>query len=131
MTNRLQALFLLAPLCGIPLFAAGTPTHVQGVLIDKDCSYKAETRITPGGHLEGGMVDAYVHTKKCLLMPPCKASGYGVYTYDQKYLPFDAAGNQKALAFIEASKKDDDYRVEVVGEIDNGKMKVTSIQFLK
>jgi len=119
---------LLAMLSAWP--AAPAQTKVQGVLIDKMCSSKAETRVVPGGRLEGGMLEAYVHDRKCLLMPDCKKSGYGIFTYEQKYLTFDAAGNQKALALIQSAKKDDDFRVEVTGEINGTTIKVTSIKLL-
>jgi hypothetical protein len=64
-------------------------------------------------------------------MPSCQCSGYGVFTYDTtKFLSFDAAGNQKALALIQASKKEDDMRVEVTGEIDGDKIKVSALKLL-
>src|SRR5438046_2098427 len=72
---------------------------IQGVLIDKECSVRAETRLVSGAnpHLEGGMLWAYTHDKPCLLMPACQRSGYGVFAYEtNKFMPFDAAGNQKA-----------------------------------
>ena len=112
---------------------AGASTTVQGVLIDKECSLRAETRIVsdPHPHLEGGMLWAYTHTRQCLLMPACRRSGYGVFTYETtKYLNFDAAGNQKALALIEATKKPEDMRVEVTGEIQGDKMKVNALKLL-
>jgi len=113
--------------------ATAVPTTVQGVLIDKECSLRAETRIVsdPHPHLEGGMLWGYTHTRQCLLMPACRHSGYGVFTYETtKYLSFDAAGNQKALALIEASKKPDDMRVEVTGEIQGDKIKVNALKLL-
>ncbi len=113
--------------------AAGVSATVQGVLIDKECSLKAETRIVsdPQPHLEGGMLWAYTHTRQCLLMPACRRSGYGVFTYETtKYLSFDAAGNQKALALLEASKKPDDMRIEVTGEIQGDKIKVNMLKLL-
>jgi hypothetical protein len=65
------------------------------------------------------------------LMPACQRSGYGVFTYESnKFLAFDPAGSQKALALIQSSKKDDDMRVEVAGEINGDKMKVTSLKLL-
>ena len=73
--------------------AGTTETTVQGVLIDKMCSYKAETRIVPGPRLEGGIIAIYPHTRLCALMPECQRSGYGLFTYDQKFLAFDEAGN--------------------------------------
>jgi len=109
--------------------AAGPSSHVEGVLIDKACSFKAETRIV-GDHLEGGMLSAYLHARNCLLMPDCKKSGYGVFTYDQKYLTFDSAGNQKAAELLQASKKEDDFRVEVTGEIQGDTIKVSALRLL-
>jgi hypothetical protein len=115
------------------LGADAKPTTVHGVLIDRECSARAETRMVsgPNPHLEGGMLWAYTHDKKCLLMPACQRSGYGVFTYEgNKFLAFDAAGNQKALALIQVSKKDDDMRIEVAGEIDGDKIKVTGLKLL-
>jgi hypothetical protein len=91
---------------------AATSTTVQGVLIDKECSAKAETRVgsDPSPHLEGGMLWAYTHTRSCLLMPSCQRTGYGVFAYDTtKFLIFDAAGNHKALALIQSSNKQDEH----------------------
>jgi len=113
--------------------ASATSTTVQGVLIDKQCSPRAETRMVTGTtpHMEGGIMWAYTHDRKCLLMPACQRSGYGVFTYEtSKFLAFDPAGNQKALALIQAGKKEDDMRVEVTGEISGDKVKVTSLKLL-
>lgn len=113
--------------------ASASSTQVQGVLIDQHCSERAETRTVPdpSPHLEGGILWAYTHEKSCLLMPACRRSGYGVFTNEtNKFLLFDAAGSRKALALIEASKKDDDMRVEVTGQIDGDKMKVSSLKLL-
>jgi hypothetical protein len=112
--------------------ATGSNT-VQGVLIDRECSSRAETRIVsePTPHLERGMLWAYTHTRQCLLMPSCQRTGYGIFTYDtSKFLSFDAAGNQKALALIGASKKQDDMRIEVTGEIQGDKIKVATLKLL-
>jgi len=103
---------------------------VEGVLIDKDSSYIAETRVAADGRLEGGMLQAYMHSKKDLLAPEHLKSGYGVFTYDQKYLTFDAAGNAKALALIRTATRTDDFRVEVTGQVDGDKIKVAAIRLL-
>jgi len=122
----------LVSLCALTLLycltASTQSTHLEGVLIDKACSYKAETRIVPGGHLEGGMLEAYVHPRSCLLMPDCRKSGYGVFTYDQKFVAFDAEGNKKALALIQGTKQEDNFRVEVTGTVQGDTIKVTSIK---
>jgi hypothetical protein len=112
------------------LAARAAPATVQGVLMDKNCSSKAEVRVAPGARIEGGMLVAYVHTRQCALMPDCQKSGYGVFTYDNKFLSFDAAGNQKALAALKATKKEDDLRVEVTGEIQGDTIKVVSVKLL-
>jgi hypothetical protein len=103
---------------------------VQGVLIDKECSSKAEVRVVPGARLEGGILVAYAHMRQCALMPACQKSGYGVFAYDNKFLTFDGAGNQKALGALKASKKEDDLRVEVTGEIQGDTIKVVSLKLL-
>jgi hypothetical protein len=108
--------------------AETSETKVQGVLIDKMCSYKAETRIVPGGLLAGGIITIYPHTRQCALMPECQKSGYGIFTYDQKFLPFDEAGNQKALAYFKQAKQEDDFRVEVAGQSQGEVFKVASIK---
>jgi hypothetical protein len=110
--------------------AAPAETKVEGVLIDKACSYKAETRVVPGPSLAGGIVVAYGHTRQCALMPECQRSGYGVFSYDNKFLAFDEAGNRKALAIFKESKKEDDFRVEVTGEVQGDVMKVSTIKLL-
>ena len=112
------------------LAAAGSPETVKGVLIDKQCSSKAEPRIVPGPRIEGGMIVAEAHTRECLLMPACQKSGYGVFTYENKFLAFDEAGNRKALEVIKSTKKEDDVEVEVTGEIQGDTIKVTSIKLL-
>jgi hypothetical protein len=115
--------------CGVTERDCPDPdTKVQGVLIDKVCSYKAETRVVPGGLLAGGIITIYPHTKQCALMPDCQKSGYGIFTYDQKFLPFDGAGNQKALAYFKQAKQEDDFRVEVTGQIQSDVLKVASIK---
>jgi len=130
MTTLLRKLCAGGLLAGFAAAASDAP--VQGVLMDKKCSFKAETRIVPGPRLEGGIIVAYAHTRECALMPECQKSGYGVFTYDNKYFAFDEAGNQKALALLKATKKEDDLRVEVTGQIDakNNVIKVASIKLL-
>ena len=134
---RLIASFAaFAALACVVATGAETPAvsgTIKGVLIDKECSPNAEARMvsTPAPHFEGGTVWAYTHTRKCLLMPACQRSGYGVLSLDTyKYLTFDAAGNQKVAALIQASKKEDDIRVEVTGQVDGDKIKVASLKLL-
>jgi len=99
--------------------------------MDQMCSSKAEVRIVSGPRLVGGMIVAEAHTRECALMPACQKSGYGVFTYDQKFLKFDPAGSRKALAALKASKKEDDLKVEVTGEIQGDMIKVSSLKLIE
>ena len=111
--------------------AASSAAEVKGILIDDMCSSKAEVRIVSGPRLEGGMIVAEAHTRECALMPACEKSGYGVFTYENKFLKFDAAGSRKALAALRASKKEDDLKVEVTGEIQGDTIKVASLKLIE
>jgi hypothetical protein len=93
--------------------------EVDGVLIDKMCSASA---------VKEGQKFAAAHDTKCALMPPCTASGYGVFTADGKFIAFDAAGNVKALAALKATKKTDNLKVMVMGETTGSTMKVSSLK---
>ena len=134
MSFRLEVRVLIAILGIAGLWAglavSAAPTTVQGVLMDRECSAKAEVRVVPGARLEGGILVAYAHTRQCALMPSCQKNGYGVFTYDNKFLSFDAAGSQKALAALKGSKKEDDLKVEVTGEIQGDTIKVASLKLL-
>jgi hypothetical protein len=124
-------LFLCLPALIAASVAVASAAQVQGILIDQMCSSKAEVRIVSGPRLEGGMIVAEAHTRECALMPACQKSGYGIFTYDNKFLKFDEAGSRKALAAIKASKKEDDLKVEVTGEIQGDTMKVASLKLIE
>jgi hypothetical protein len=111
--------------------AVASAAQVQGILIDQLCSSKAEVRIVSGPRLVGGMIVAEAETRECALKPACQRSGYGVFTYDNKFLKFDPAGNRKALAALRASKKEDDLKVEVTGEIQGDMIKVASLKLME
>jgi hypothetical protein len=112
-----------------PTAPGAGPAQIDGVLIDAKCSVNAQSRIVPGSnpHLEGGLLWAYTHTRKCALMPECQRSGYGIATHDNRFLLFDAAGNRKALALLQASKKEDDLEINVTGEVQGNTIKVATI----
>ena len=124
MSFRLSALFAA-------FAAVASAAQVQGILIDQMCSSKAEVRIVSGPRLEGGMIVAEAHTRECALMPACQKSGYGVFTYENKFLKFDEAGSRKALALLRASKKEDDLKVEVSGEVQGDMIKVASLKLIE
>ena len=109
--------------------AIASAEEVKGVLMDQMCSGKAEVRVLSTG-IEGGMIVAEAHTRECALMPSCQKSGYGIFTWDNKFLKFDAAGSRRAQEAIKASKKLDDLEVTVTGEIKGDTIKVESLKLL-
>lgn len=112
------------------LVGAAHAADFKGILIDKACSGKAEVRVLSTG-IEGGLIVAEAHTRDCALMPACQKSGYGIFTYDNKFYAFDEAGSRKALAAIKAaSQKLDDLEVEVTGELKGDTIKVESLKLL-
>ena len=127
---EVRALIAVSVIAGLwgGLAVSAAPTTVQGM--DRECSAKAEVRVVPGARLEGGILVAYTHTRQCALMPSCQKSGHGVFTDDNKFLSFDVAGSQKALAALKASKKEDDLKVEVTGEIQGDTIKIASLKLL-
>jgi hypothetical protein len=65
------------------------------------------------------------HTKDCAL--ECVAGGYGIILTDGSFLKFDKPGNEKAVAAIKATTREDHLRATVVGERSGDTLKVTSI----
>ena len=120
-----------AGLVAITAQTSKSSTKIDGILIDEKCSANAQSRVVPGTnpHLEGGILWAYTHTRKCALMPDCQKSGYGLATHDNRFLLFDAASNRKALALLQASNKEDDLEVEVTGEIQGDKIRIDTIKW--
>jgi hypothetical protein len=114
MTKFLCCAILVTGLAGIAAAA-----EVDGILIDKMCSAKA---------LKGGQAAATKHDRDCATAAACEKSGYGVYTAEGKWLAFDDAGNKRAIAALKASKKTDDLRVTVTGDVDGDSIKVATLK---
>ena len=93
--------------------------QVSGILIDKLCVNTAA---------KGGQDGVSKHKRTCNLTPNCSKAGWGVYTADNKYIAFDAAGNEMAKKALEASKKVDDMQVTVTGDLQGDTIKVTDLK---
>lgn len=108
---------------GALMFFAGfaSAATVNGILMDKMCSAKA---------VSGGQSVATAHQTSCATMPACEQSGYGVFTADGKYVAFDAAGNDKAIAALKATKKTSDLKVRVTGDVNGDTMTVKTLRLL-
>lgn len=66
------------------------------------------------------------HPRTCLIK--CAKNGYGIILKDGKYLKFDKAGNEKALAALEKSTVKDHVRVTVEGTLEDGVIHVSSLE---
>ena len=104
-------LVTVVALVGLPVLAAAE-TWKNVSVIDTQCVSKVKA-------------DPDKHTTKCALQ--CQKGGYGLLTTDGTYLKFDAEGNTKTLAALQATKKTDHLRATVVGERSGETVKVTSI----
>jgi hypothetical protein len=93
--------------------------EVQGILMDRQCSMKA---------LKEGQNAAVMHTRECNLMPESAKSGYGVFTADNKFICLDAAGNKRAAAALQATKKKDNLKVKVSGDVNGETIAVKSLK---
>lgn len=70
------------------------------------------------------------HKVSCALMDNCKESGFGVVA-DGKFLKFDKAGDEKALALLEKTSKTNDLKVTVTGTVEGATLKVSKIEEAK
>jgi hypothetical protein len=95
-----------------PLLAADVQTWKGVALMDGHCITKMAD-------------DPDSHPRSCALQ--CSKGGYGVIAADGKYLHFDEAGNEKALAALKASDKKDHLRVTVTGTLAGDVITVSTI----
>ena len=105
---------VLLTLFTLPAFCA-EQTFTNAPVVDTMCAKKVAAN-----------PDA--HTRDCALQ--CQGSGFAIVTSDQKLLKFDADGNQKVLAQLKSSKKQDHLRVDVSGDVQGDTLKVKSVKLL-
>ncbi|MDP8988643.1 MAG: hypothetical protein M3N41_01000, partial [Acidobacteriota bacterium] len=106
---------ILSVLCLLAgLTSVSSAAQVTGILMDKMCSASA---------VKQGQAFATKHDTKCALDPDCQKTGYGVFTADNKFIALDAAGNAKAAAALKATKKADNLKVTVEGEVTGDTIK--------
>jgi hypothetical protein len=101
-------------------------SHVMtGYLVDQSCGKRMVM-----DDIKKSDAKAAKHTKECALEETCAASGYGIVT-GGKFYPFDNAGNKKAANYLNATKKENNMKVEVAGMMDGDKIQVESIKDFK
>lgn len=103
--------------CGLSATPAGD-TVVKGYLIDGSCAAR-----------KAGKPHALAaHSKACLQMPVCKASGYGVVTGERLFIRFVEHLNQMAQEFISHTAREIGIKVAVSGTVHGGKIAVSKIE---
>jgi hypothetical protein len=116
MKRLLAAIFLLSS-----TFTFAATQTLNGYLVDVSCA-------TDDGSKPGFGAK---HSKKCLQMPDCEVSGYALLTSDNKVIKFDKAGNATAKQFIAKTDKDNDWKVNVTGDVTGDNMTVQSLELQK
>lgn len=82
----------------------------SGILIDTNCHTKQKPE---------------EHSRKCAIH--CADSGFGLLTSDGKFVKFDKPGDEKALAALKASKKDNDLKATVTGTLEGDTLQVETV----
>ncbi len=110
----MKKVFLLATvLAAVPLVArAEIWKNVS--LVDTMCASKEQVKKNPDAH-----------PTSCALK--CAKSGFGIFDADGKYLKFDEAGNDQAIAALKSTKETDHLRVTVDGELKGDTIAVKSV----
>jgi len=100
----------------------GPRTRWDGYLIDVACARERKATETDLGKK---------HTRKCMEMPACERSGFGLLTDDNQFLPFDEKGNRKVRALLEHTNQNDRLRAIVYGTKFNDMLQARKIELRK
>jgi len=108
--KKIAAVLMVLAFAGVATAYAEEWTNVA--LVDHHCMSKVKS-------------DPDTHPTSCLIQ--CAKSGYGILTTEGKWLKFDKAGNEKALAALKETTKTDHIRVNVTGTLKNDTIDVTEL----
>jgi hypothetical protein len=105
---------------------AEAKNHV-GYLADVLCGQKGVSAF--GSNL---ITNPEKHTVACMKMPPCEASGYGIYMKDAKsgkyvFYKFDEKGTELAKGLLKNTKKANNMLIKVEGTLDEDTIIVENI----
>lgn len=123
--NYKLAMLVLMLLLGSNGFGKGTRSAAPswtGYLIDLSCARERQPKETDLGEK---------HTKKCMQMPDCDRSGFGLLTDKSELLVFDEEGNRKVRLLLQQTKQDSHLRAVVRGTKSNDVLKVNRIDLQK
>jgi len=114
------AIFLSA----VPLISAPTAENPPsgrwtGFLIDLTCARERKDKEPSLG--EG-------HTKKCMQMPVCDRSGFGILTDANQLLRLDEDGNRRVRRLLQRTKRENKLYFVVWGRRSNDVLNVSGIE---
>jgi hypothetical protein len=116
--KSLLSLSVLLALTAVGLQASGprkSKQRMTGTLVDIACATDPKRNLTK---LRSE------HTRKCLLMPICKESGYALLTDRDEVLRFDARGNKLARELIEQRLNNHGWLVSIEGILEGDQLTV-------
>lgn len=93
-----------------------------GYLMDASCAWERKETESDLGQK---------HTRKCLEMPACDRSGFGLLTDDNQFLAFDKNGNRKVRVLLQQTKQNDRLRVTVIGTRASDELHVQKIELMR
>jgi hypothetical protein len=95
------------------------PQSWSGYLLDGECARARKATETDLGPK---------HTTKCLKMPACDHSGYGLLTDNNEYLRFDEDGNRQARELVAKARIQANWRIVVQGRRSGDVLQVRRIK---
>ena len=102
--------------------APGSKEVFNGYLVDVSCSRDRSHDLLKLGQ---------THTRKCLLMPDCRKSGYGIVTGSGEFIRFDQKGNADTEALITKLSNDTPLKIAVWGRLQNGVIAVKRLKLVQ
>ena len=116
----LTAVFLCAvPLTSAPTPENSTPGRWTGFLIDLACARERKDKEPSLGE---------EHTKKCMQMPVCDRSGFGILTDTNQLLRLDEDGNRRVRRLLQRTKRESKLYCVVWGRRSNDILNVSRIE---
>jgi hypothetical protein len=116
-----MALSLLLPVIAGGEAASGKRpvSSVRGYLVDMVCVREEAGKLPDLGPK---------HSRKCLQMPACVASGYAILLPSNEVLKFDARGNDLTARLVRAGHRDTGWLVKVTGIRQGDEIAVRAIE---
>jgi hypothetical protein len=125
MRNRHILLLIIISLCGgtgLGQGARGAGASWTGYLIDLTCARERKSEEKDLGEK---------HTRKCMEMPSCDHSGFGLLTDGGGLLVFDEDGNRKVRTLLKHTEQPSHLRAVVLGARSNDVLKVRKVELQK